>query len=626
MKAATNKQIIAFIWGYFKRFPWLILGAYFFVTLSFLADLTHPTILGKIVSVIQDETVPMDARLNDVFFWLILMAIQGVVFHISYRIAHFFNCHTDSRVEALIATETLDRVQKFSTDWHNNSFAGSVVTKIKRGTRAAHVFFDIMNYDLYPALGIVIGLVITASFKNLMLGLIFGIFAVVFVATSIVLALYYVAPQRRKANKEDNKVGATLADAVTCNATVKSFGAEQRELAFFREIVTKWRHTARKAWIRSNIVAVIQNVLIKLFKFTLFASSVWLWYVKTLDVADVVFVFASYLVFTGYFRPIGDRIRDLQEALNDLEDIVIFHHTPIEVHDLPDAKELKVAEGKIEIRKIAFHYPNHNDDIYENFHLTIEPGEKVALVGHSGSGKSTLVKLIQRLYNLHKGSILIDGQDIAQVTQASLRRNIALVPQDPILFHRTLRENIAYARPDATLQEIDHAAKLAHAYEFIKELPQQYDTLVGERGVKLSGGERQRIAIARAILAGSPILILDEATSSLDSHSERLIQEALKHLMKNRTAIVIAHRLSTIKSADRILVFQKGRIVEQGSHSSLVRKEGGLYKKLYEMQVGGFLNDDGETQIQQTPQAADIHVIETKNLEENGNTELQTGV
>lgn len=625
MKTATNKQVIAFIFGYFKRFSWLIFGAYFFVTLSYLADLAHPTILGKIIGVIQDETVSADARYGEAFFWLILMAVQGVVFHISYRIAHFFNCHTDSRVESLIAAETFDRVQRFSTDWHNNSFAGSVVTKIKRGTRAAHVFFDIITYDLYPALGIVIGLVVTTSFKNIMLGLIFGVFAVVFVTTSILLALYYVAPQRRKANKEDNKVGATLADTITCNATVKSFGAEHRELALFKEIVTRWRHTARKAWIRSNIVAVIQNVLIMIFKFTLFASSVWLWYTKALNVADVVFVFASYLVFTGYFRPIGDRIRDLQEALNDIEDTVVFHRTPVDVQDLPGAKDLKVTEGKIEIKNIAFHYPNHSDDIYENFQLTINPGEKVALVGHSGSGKSTLVKLIQRLYNLGKGTILIDGQDIARVTQAGLRRNIALVPQDPVLFHRTLRENIAYAKPDASMQEIDHAAKLAHAYEFIKELPQQYGTLVGERGVKLSGGERQRIAIARAILADSPILILDEATSSLDSQSEGLIQEALKHLMKNRTSIVIAHRLSTIKSADRILVFQKGRIVEQGTHAALVRKEGGVYKKLYEMQVGGFLNDDGEILVQQPQQPVELQIIETKNLE-NGNGELQTGV
>lgn len=591
MKTATARQIVSFIYGYFRRFPWLVAGAYFFVTLSFVADLMHPTILGKIVSTIQDETMSMDARYNEAFFWVVLMGLQGIVFHLSYRITHFFNCHADSRVESLIAAETLDRVQRFSTDWHNNSFAGSIVTKIKRGTRAVHVFFDIVTYDLYPAVGIIIGLVIITSLKNSLLGLIFGIFAVIFVITSVALALLYVAPQRRRANREDNKVGATLADAITCNATVKAFAGEKREMAFFREVISKWRHTARRAWIRSNIVAVIQNVLIMIFKFTIFATSLWLWYTGVMTIADYVFVLASYLIFTGYFRPIGDRIRDLQEAMSDIEDTVVFHRTPVDVQDSPGAKDIKISRGKIEINNIAFHYPNHNDDIYENFQLTIEPGEKVALVGHSGSGKSTLVKLLQRLYNLKEGTILIDGQNIASVSQRSLRKNIALVPQDPVLFHRTLRENIAYAKPEATLQEIDRAAKLAHAYEFIKELPLQYETLVGERGVKLSGGERQRVAIARALLADSPILILDEATSSLDSQSEALIQGALKNLVENRTSIIIAHRLSTIKAVDRILVFQSGKIVEQGSHNALVRKENGIYKKLYEMQVGGFLSE-----------------------------------
>lgn len=594
MKSVTARQIVHFIWSYFRRFPWLVFGAYFFITLSFTSDLTHPLILSQIVSAIQNESLTMDIRLQQAIFWVVLIGIQGIIFHVSARLAHFINCHTDSRVESLIATETLDRVQKFSSDWHNNSFAGSVVTKIKRGTRAAHNFFDIVTYDLYPALGVVIGLVVTTSLKNSLLGIIFGIFAVIFITMSVTLALGYVAPQRRKATIEDNKIGATLADAVSCNATVKSFGAEKRELNFFQNVVTQWRHVARKAWIRSNIVAVTQNVLIMIFKAATFGAAVWLWYTGALTVADFVFVLASYLLFTGYFRPIGDRIRDLQEAMSDIEDTVIFHHTPIEVLDSPDAKNLKIIGGKIEIKNITFNYRGNAADIYKNFNLTINPGEKIALVGHSGSGKSTLVKLIQRLYNLRKGSIEIDGQDISKITQSSLRKNIALVPQDPLLFHRTLQQNIAYGKTNATPQEIDRAAKLAHAYEFIKNLPQKYDTLVGERGVKLSGGERQRVAIARAMLADAPILILDEATSSLDSHSESLIQDALKNLLKNRTSIIIAHRLSTIKTADRILVFEHGKIVEEGNHQTLVHKEGGVYKKLYEMQVGGFLNDDAE--------------------------------
>jgi len=520
-----------------------------------------------------------------------MLGIQGVIFHVTYRIANLFNCYTDSRIEALVATEALERVQHFSTDWHNNSFAGSTVTKIKRGMRAAHTFYDIICYDIYPALGVIIGLVIMNSFKNPILGIIFGVFAVLFVIVSVTLALNYVAPERRKANKEDNQVGATLADTVTCNATVKTFGMENRELGYFSSVVEKWRISAKNAWLSSNILSTFQNVLIMGFKFVLFAGAVWLWYQGKLSLADVVFVISTYLVFTGYFRPIGDRIRDLNEAMNDIEDVVAFQHTHIDVKDLPNAEDIKIIQGKIEFKNVSFHYPYEKKNIYKNFSLTIEPGEKVALVGHSGSGKSTMVKLIQRLFNIQEGNILIDGTDIATVNQSSLRKNVALVPQDPILFHRSLRENIAYAKAHASLAEIDQAAKLAYAYEFIAALPSKYETLVGERGIKLSGGERQRVSIARAMLANCPIIILDEATSSLDSQSEAYIQAALKNLLESKTAIIIAHRLSTIKSVDRILVFEKGKIVEQGTHKALVKKEGGVYKKLYEMQVGGFLSE-----------------------------------
>ena len=230
------------------------------------------------------------------------------------------------------------------------------------------------------------------------------------------------------------------------------------------------------------------------------------------------------------------------------------------------------------------------DPLYKDFSIHIRSGEKVALVGHSGSGKSTFVKLLQRLHDIQGGEIRVDDQNIADVTQSSLRQTIALVPQDPILFHRTLADNIAYAKPDASEDEIIAASKKAYAHEFIKALPQGYETLVGERGIKLSGGERQRVAIARAILSDAPILILDEATSSLDSISEHYIQMALKELMKGRTTITIAHRLSTIKDVDRILVFDQGHVVEQGTHAELLENPNSHYKELYEMQVLGLID------------------------------------
>ena len=234
---------------------------------------------------------------------------------------------------------------------------------------------------------------------------------------------------------------------------------------------------------------------------------------------------------------------------------------------------------------VTFHYGGHRAPLYDGLSVRIRAGERVGLVGRSGSGKTTFVKLVQRLYDVTGGRVLIDGQDIALATQQSLRSQIAIVQQDPILFHRSLAENIAYGRPGASLEAIEQAARLANAHDFILRLPKGYGTLVGERGVKLSGGERQRVALARAFLADAPVLILDEATSSLDSESEALIQQAMERLMKGRTSIVIAHRLSTVRSLDRILVFDRGEIVEQGTHATLAGKPGGIYRSLFERQV-----------------------------------------
>jgi ATP-binding cassette, subfamily B, bacterial len=261
---------------------------------------------------------------------------------------------------------------------------------------------------------------------------------------------------------------------------------------------------------------------------------------------------------------------------------------PQDMGDKPDAKELKIKKGEIVFDNVSFHYGEKK--LFSNKHAHILGGEKVGLVGFTGAGKSTFISLILRFFPLQSGRILIDGQEIADVTLESLRRQIALIPQDPILFHRTLWENISYGKPDATIEQILQAARLAHCDEFIRNIPNGYDAKVGERGTKLSGGEKQRIAIARAILAEAPILILDEATSALDSLTEKYIQDSLETLMQNRTTIVIAHRLSTLSRMDRILVFEKGRIVEEGPHADLLIKDG-LYAKMWKMQVGGFLPD-----------------------------------
>ena len=299
----------------------------------------------------------------------------------------------------------------------------------------------------------------------------------------------------------------------------------------------------------------------------------------------VAFVITSFLQMSGYLRNIGENIRQMQKGLADAEDVARYARMSPQVADHPEAAPLGGALGEIELQNVTFRYKSAEAPLYQDFSLRVAPGERLALVGVTGSGKSTFVKLLQRLYDLEAGRILIDGQDIARVSQQSLRRAIAVVPQDPALFHRTIAENIGYARPGATMDEIILAARRARAHDFISGLAKGYDTLVGERGVKLSGGERQRVAIARAFLADAPILVLDEATSALDVETEVEVQAATEELMKGRTTIVIAHRLSTIRGADRILVFQGGRIIEEGRHADLVAR-GGAYARLHAVTQG----------------------------------------
>ncbi len=297
----------------------------------------------------------------------------------------------------------------------------------------------------------------------------------------------------------------------------------------------------------------------------------------------MAFAITSFMLMSGYMRNFSEITRTLQQGLDDVMDVAAWMRTPPQVADREGARPFSPrtmgAGGDIVFDRVTFRYRGHDEPLYRDFSLRIAPGERVALVGPTGAGKSTFVNLLQRLYDLDGGRILIDGQDIAGVTQNSLRRAIAVVPQDPGLFHRTIAENIAYARPDAAHDEIAAAARRARAHDFITRLPRGYDTLVGERGVKLSGGERQRVAIARAFLADAPILVLDEATSSLDVETERQVQAASEALMVGRTTVVIAHRLSTIRGADRILVFQDGRVVEEGRHGELVAR-GGTYARL----------------------------------------------
>jgi ATP-binding cassette subfamily B protein len=492
------------------------------------------------------------------------------------------------RIMSDVARDAFMRVQRFSTDWHANSFAGSTVRKVTRGMWALDLYNDTILMALLPSLMVLLGSMVLLGLHWASLGLVTALGALVYVSMTVAFSTRYIAPAARVSNAWDTKVGGTLADALTCNAVVKSFGAEAREDARLMRVISRWRTRVNRTWLRYNYTNAGQLVVLLCLRGSVIGGSLLLWLAGSASPGDVTYVLTSYYIIHAYLRDVGMHVNNLQRSVNDMEELVAIHDEPIGIADAADAKPIDIAGGRIVFDEVTFHYGGHRAPLYDGLSVDIRAGERVGLVGRSGSGKTTFVKLVQRLYDVSDGRILIDGQDVAKATQQSLRSQIAIVQQEPILFHRSLAENIAYARPGASLAAIEQAARLANAHDFILRLPKGYGTLVGERGVKLSGGERQRVALARAFLADAPVLILDEATSSLDSESEALIQEAMERLMKGRTSIVIAHRLSTVRSLDRILVFDRGEIVEQGTHAGLAARAGGIYRGLFERQATEF--------------------------------------
>ena len=555
------------------------------VLVSTLADVLTPLYSGRLVDAVAGgaatDVVAWNAAVA-AFSTLIALAGGAIVMrHIAFMsiIDLTLNMMSD------IAADAFHRVQRFSTDWHANSFAGSTVRKVTRGMWALDLLNDTLLVALFPSLVMLIGSTLLLGWYWPMMGVIIAIGSIVYVTLTVSLSLGYVAPAASLANSWDTRLGGALADAISCNAVVKGFGAEDREDSRLARVTGKWHDRTRRTWVRGTINGTTQGTTLLVLRAAVIGFALLLWSRGQASAGDIAFVLTSFFVLQGYLRDVGMHVRNVQRSVNDMEELVDIQSQPLGIADRRGAKPIRIGAGRIEFENVTFHYGHHRLPLYRDFSVTIEAGERVGLVGHSGSGKTTFVKLIQRLYDLRSGRILIDGQDIANVSQASLRQQIAIVQQEPILFHRSLAENIAYARPGASQAEIEEAARLASAHDFIMRLPKGYGTLVGERGVKLSGGERQRVAIARAFLANAPILILDEATSSLDSESEVLIQQAMERLMVGRTTLVIAHRLSTVRALDRLLVFDNGRITEEGNHDELIRVDGGIYRRLFERQA-----------------------------------------
>ena len=575
--------MLRFVFSHWKRQPKRCALVAAAIIAATAADLAIPVFAGRLVDALasSDRDAALSAALNAL--WLIVAL--GFAIALFRHVAFEAIVHMTQRLMREVAAEAFARVQRFSTDWHANNFAGSTVRKITRGIWSMDQFNDILLVALAPSLVVLVGATVILGAYWPAMGVVTLVGSLIYVGVTVATSLLWVAPAAHLSNAWDTRLGGALADAVTCNAVVKAFGAEEREDERLGWLIAKWGRRTTRTWMRSVWNTTFQNVGLAALRAAVLGVAVWLWQREEASAGDAAFVLSMFFVIYGYLRDVGMHVADVQRAVNDLEELVALHDEDVGVGDRPDALPIAVGQGRIAFEQVTFHYSGHATPLFRGLDVEIQAGERIGLVGRSGSGKTTFVKLVQRLYDASEGRVTIDGQDVSAATQSSLRAQIAIVPQEPILFHRSLAENIAYARPGASLAEIEQAARLANAHEFISGLPKGYATLVGERGVKLSGGERQRVAIARAFLADAPVLIMDEATSSLDSESEAAISEAIERLMVGRTTIVIAHRLSTVRAMDRILVFDRGRIVEQGAHDALLAREGGVYRMLFERQM-----------------------------------------
>ena len=489
----------------------------------------------------------------------------------------------------LLFQRIFDHLTDQSVAFHANRFSGALVSQTNKLMGAFEMFWDTIVWALMPILtGIVVATVV--------LSFVMWPYAVfLFVMSMAFIGLVFLATRRMKdltvaEAHAANRMTGFLADVMTNIAAVKAQGSEpdEREAASeVAEIRTARDLDVMRSFLKfsagyASVITVINTGAV--------AAAVLASQYDVVNIGDIYLAVTYTLTVTGQLWSINEVIRNYNKVIGDAHEMVDILHLPASVRDLHE-RDLVVSQGLIEIDDITFgHDDQHDEPLFEHFDLTVLPGEKVGLVGQSGSGKTTLTRLLLRFSDLGSGQIRIDGQDIAAVRQRSLRRQISYVPQEPLLFHRSLRENISYGLPGATAEQVIEAARRAYALEFIESLPNGFDTLVGERGVKLSGGQRQRIAIARAILKDARILVLDEATSALDSESEVHIQRALAQAMAGRTTLVIAHRLSTIQAMDRILVMDTGRIIEQGSHRELLAAHG-VYASLWAHQSGGFLSE-----------------------------------
>lgn len=561
------------------------------VTLGYVFFLTFasPLVVGKVVDLVAEGGVGPD-RVWEVFGpYVALFVGANVAGQVCSKLQDYTCARLEISASYELARRSFDVLSNQSMTFHTNRYGGSLVSATQKYVGAYATLMDTFTYSLLPGAATVAMTI--ALLAPLVPAYVVLLAAVLVIYVMVVLKLYRkILPINAAASAAQNHLSGELSDSITNIMAVKTAGREAYEQEVFRRASedvrqadsARMRRTMRTGAVTSTLI-VLMMALTAVF---IAGGNAWL----GISSGTLVMMFTYTNTLAMRFNMLSAMFQQINRAIGDAHDLTVALDEPLLVADDPKAPKLRVTAGRIDFEGVGFRYADadEQDRVFDDFTLEIPAGQRVGLVGRSGSGKTTLTTLLLRLEDLTRGRILIDGQDIAHVTQTSLRRQVAYVAQEPMLFHRSIRENIAYGRPEASDAEVERAAREANAWEFIERLPDGLDTEVGERGVKLSGGQRQRVAIARAILMDAPILVLDEATSALDSESERLIQDAFENLMRGRTAIVVAHRLSTVASLDRIVVLSHGAIVEDGTHEELVAA-GGEYASLWSRQTGSFL-------------------------------------
>jgi len=575
--------IILHFWPYNMRYK----AHYFLYILSDIAAVTAGGVLSPLF-VRQFIDALKEGDTAELYSAIMIIGILALLFVAAKYAADWFIIQVSPRVMRDVENDCFNRIHLLPVSFFAETQGGSTVAKVKRFSSAYNTL------DLHLSRGI-----LETVFQLLCTIIAIGFFSLplagVFLVWGVLYIVVLIAAIQRKMRLDvirariDSKTTGILADSILNFMTVKIFSRMRSEKELFRIASEDTMHAQQKSWMASTIISLAQNTLIGAANVAILLVAVQLWQRGMISVGTIVLVQTYAFIVSSHFLQMSEQLKAIYRAVADCVEMMEILAINPTVSDSTTPEKSHIKKGAIDFNAIEFSY-DPQTPLFEKLSLYFPAGQRTGLVGHSGAGKSTLTALILRFMDVQGGSITIDGQDIRTLTQDDLRRAISYVPQDPVLFHRSIRENIAYAKPDATQKEIEAAARNAYAHEFIKGFPEGYDTVVGERGIRLSGGERQRIAIARAMLKNAPILVLDEATSSLDSVSEKYIREAFDTLVKNRTTIVIAHRLSTIQKMDRIIVIEDGKAMEDGTHTELLRKKG-LYAELWKHQTNGFIGE-----------------------------------